>query len=57
MPTDKEIEAAAKTHYEAGFNPDNPCRARWDALNEYGKSRWRVFMKAALEAAEKTRGE
>ena len=47
MPSEKEIEAAAKTHYETGQHPDNPYPARWDALNEYRKDKWRKHMQAA----------
>ena len=57
MPSDREVEAAARAHYNTGQNIENPYPARWDALNEYGKTKWRVMMKAALEAAEKVRSE
>jgi len=57
MPTDNEIEAAAKKQYEvAQFAPDSPAWSRMvsdPTIEEYS----RMLAKAALEAAEKVRRE
>lgn len=53
MPSDKEIEAAAEAYLVS-----NPAtHSDWSALSDEAKDIYRVITKAALEAAEKVRGD
>lgn len=55
MPTEREIEAAAKAMWETG--PHHP-NWRWEDCHQYfDQSRWRNKAKVALEAAERVRGD
>ena len=58
MPTDEQIEAAAKAAYEANkeaIEPFGQKMAEWDssALPALAKPHWRKIARAALEAAER----